>query len=75
MIITATLESSSADGPELLVTLRLSGNPELAQKTAEQLPDLVPLVSALADGQTDLSELLEILFQLPTLRRLLRGLP
>ena len=57
MIITATIRSLEPDDFGTLVTLHLAGDPELARKTAEQLPQLVPLVSALADGQTDLGEL------------------
>lgn len=57
MIITATVRSQEPDDFGTLVTLHLAGDPELARKTAEQLPQLVPLVSALADGQTDLGEL------------------
>lgn len=57
MIITAVIRALDRDDTGALLTLHLAGDPDLAQATAEQLPQLVPLVSALADGSTDLGEL------------------
>lgn len=57
MINTAIIRAIEPDDFGALVTLHLAGDPELARKTAEQLLHLVPLVSALADGSTDLGEL------------------
>lgn len=74
MIITATVRAAQPDDHGLSLTLHLAGDPELARKTADQLADLVPLVSALADGETDLGEMLEVARELPTVRKLLEAL-
>lgn len=73
-IITATIRSLEQDDTGALLTLHLAGDPGLALDTAEQLAELVPLVSALADGHTDLTELLLVARELSTIRRLLEAL-
>lgn len=70
MIVTASLRSTQPEDHGLTVTLHLAGDLELARRTAEQLPQLVPLVSALADGETDLGEILEVALELPIVRLL-----
>lgn len=73
MIVTATIRALEQDDTGALVTLHLAGDPQVAQATAEQLVELVPLVSALADGQTDLGELAHVAAELPTVKRLLEA--
>lgn len=73
-IVTARTVAIDREDHGCLVTLHLAGDPQLAFLTGEQLAELVPLVSALADGQTDLAELVEVTRQLPTVRRLLEVL-
>lgn len=70
MIVTATIRALEPDDTGALLTVHLAGDPELAITTGEQLLELVPLVSALADGATDLGELAQVAAELPFVKAL-----
>lgn len=73
MIVTATIRALEPDDTGALLTVHLAGDPELAITTGEHLLELAPLVSALADGQTDLGELAQVARELPTVKKLLEA--